>query len=200
MFRRSFTAHSASAPALSAAIAALSLVAAVALAAAPDVAAQDAVALAIAPIPTETEQGTAKVIQKQGDEWVTLREGAGPFICIADDPGADGFHSACYHESLEPYMARGRELTSQGVTGRENVEMRMAEIEAGTLEMPSYAFLHAIYAGEGWSGDMDAVLRHQAVIYTPFATAEDLGLPTSATRGAWLMGAGTANSHVMITP
>ena len=187
MSRRSFAALAALIPVLS-------------IAAPTDVAAQDAIALAIAPIPTETEQGTAKVIQKQGDDWVTLREGPGPFICVADDPGADGFHSACYHESLEPYMARGRELTSQGITGRDNVEMRMAEIEAETLEMPSYAILHAIYAGEGWSGDMDAVLRHQAVIYTPFATAEDLGLPTSATRGAWLMGGGTANSHIMITP
>ncbi|MCY3700892.1 MAG: hypothetical protein OXH46_14835 [Gemmatimonadetes bacterium] len=191
MFRRSFTAFALTAAALS--VAALSVVAA-------DLTAQDAVALAVAPIPTETEQATAKVIQKQGDEWVTLREGAGPFICVADDPAADGFHSACYHTSLEPYMARGRELTSQGTTGRPNVEQRMAEIEAGTLEMPSYAFLHAIYAAEGWSGDMDAVQRHQAVIYTPFATAEDLGLPTRATRGAWLMGAGTANAHVMITP
>ena len=187
MLRRSFTALA-------------TLIPVATLAAAHDVAAQDAVALAIAPIPTEAEQATAKVIRKQGDEWVTLREGAGPFICIADDPAVDGFHSACYHESLETYMARGRELTAQGVTGRENVEMRMAEIEAGTLEMPSYAFLHSIYAPEGWSGDMEAVQRRQSVIYTPFATGEDLGLPTVATRGAWLMGAGTANAHVMITP
>lgn len=165
-----------------------------------EAAAQDAIALAVAPIPTEAEQATAKVIRKQGDEWVTLREGAGPFICVADDASDDRFHTACYHESLEPYMARGRELTAQGIAGRENVEMRMAEIEAGTLEMPAYAFLHAIYAAEGWSGDMDAVQRHQTVIYTPFATADDLGLPTTATRGAWLMGAGTANAHVMITP
>ena len=92
---------------------------------------------------------------------MTLREGAGPFICIADDPGADGFHTACYHESLEPYMARGRELTAQGTTGRPNVEQQDGEIEAGTLEMPGYAFLHAIYAAEGWSGDMDAVQRHR---------------------------------------
>ncbi len=176
------------------------LIPALLTAAAPDAAAQDAIALAVAPIPSETEQATAKVIRKQGNEWVMLREGAGPFICIADDPGADGFHSACYHESLEPYMARGRELTSRGVTGRENVETRMAEIEAGTLEMPSYAFLHAIFAADGWSGDMDAVQRHHSVIYTPFATAEDLGLPTRATRGAWLMAGGTANSHIMITP
>lgn len=166
----------------------------------PEAAAQDAVALAVAPIPSDAEQASAQVIGRQGAEWVTLREGSGPFICIADDPGAEGFHTACYHRSLEPYMARGRELTAQGISGRENVEMRMAEIEAGTLEMPSYAFLHAIYAAEGWAGDMETVRRHQSVIYTPFATAEDLGLPTVATRGAWLMGAGTANAHVMITP
>ena len=187
MLRRSFTALAALIPALS-------------IVAAAEVTAQDAVELAVAPIPSESEQAGARVIQKQGSEWVTLRDGTGSFICIADEAGDDRFHTACYHESLEPYMARGRELTAQGVTGRDNVEMRMAEIEAGTLEMPSYAFLHAIYAAEGWSGDMDAVQRRQSVIYTPFATAEELGLPTVATRGAWLMGAGTANAHVMITP
>ncbi|WP_419949423.1 hypothetical protein [Candidatus Palauibacter sp.] len=182
------------------AIALAAVIPALSIAAVAEVAAQDAIALAIAPIPSESEKAGARVIRKQGSEWVTLREGTGTFICVADDPGTDGFHTACYHESLETYMARGRELTAQGITGRENVEMRMAEIEAGTLEMPSYAFLHSIYAAEGWSGDMDAVQRRQSVIYTPFATAEDLGLPTVATRGAWLMGAGTANAHVMITP
>ena len=191
MFRQSITALAATAAGLS--VAALSVAVA-------DLSAQDAIALAVAPIPSETEQATAKVIQKQGDAWVTLHEGSGSFICIADDPAVDGFHSACYHASLDPYMARGRELTSRGTTGRPNVEQRMAEIEAGTLEMPSYAFLHSIYAAEGWSGDMEAVERHQSVIYTPFATAEELGLPTRARRGAWLMAAGTANAHVMITP
>lgn len=170
------------------------------LAGADRVAAQDAIALAVAPLPSESQAAAAKVIQKQGMEWVTLREGSGNFICIADDPTDDRFHSVCYHTSLEPYMARGRELTAAGTTGRPNVEMRLSEIEAGTLEMPDYAMLHQIFGPGGWAGDMEADIQNVTVIYTPFATGEDLGLPTRATRGAWLMGAGSANAHVMITP
>ncbi len=178
--------------------------AALALAASVDgaatVAAQDAVALAVAPLSSEGEQATAKVIQKQGSEWVTLREGSGAFICIADDPGDERFHSSCYHASLDPFMARGRELAGQGVDRRESLQRRVDEIEAGTLEMPNYALLHSIFADDGWSGDMEAVNAHFSVIYTPFATAEDLGLPTSRVAGAWLMASGQANAHIMITP
>ncbi|WP_419161272.1 hypothetical protein [Candidatus Palauibacter sp.] len=187
MFRRSLTALTALIPAL--------LIAAPA-----ELAAQDAIALAVAPLPSAGEQAGAKVIRKQGSEWVTLREGTGMFICIADDASDDRFHSSCYHKSLEPYMARGRELAAGGATGGESVQTRIAEIEAGTLEMPSYAFLHSIFAAEGWSGDMEAVQAHFSVIYTPFAKAEDLGLPTERTNGAWLMASGMANSHIMITP
>ncbi len=176
------------------------LVAALLIAGSTGLSAQEAVALAIAPLSSEGEAAGAKVIQKQGGEWVTLREGSGVFICIADDPSDERFHSSCYHESLEPYMARGRELTASGVTGGDNVETRVGEIEAGTLEMPSYAFLHSIFAPNGWSGDMSAVQAHFSVIYTPFAKAEDLGLPTSRASGAWLMASGEANAHIMITP
>ena len=33
---------------------------------------------------------------------VTLRAGDNELVCLADDPQAEGFSAACYHESLEP--------------------------------------------------------------------------------------------------
>src|SRR6266566_334068 len=55
---------------------------------------------------------------------VTLREGKNHLICLASDPAKNTFESACYHRDLEPYMARGRELLAQKVTGRDRNDVR----------------------------------------------------------------------------
>ena len=34
--------------------------------------------------------------------------------CLANSPGVDRWHVACYHRSLEPFMARGHELRAAG--------------------------------------------------------------------------------------
>src|SRR5689334_4565905 len=50
----------------------------------------------------------AKVLGYSGSvhRLVTLREGKGPFTCLATDPAKKEFHVACYHNSMEPFMAR----------------------------------------------------------------------------------------------
>jgi len=58
-------------------------------------------------------------------------------ICLADNPADSTFHVACYHESLEPFMARGRALRASGVTGEQVDTVRFREIRAGTLTMPA---------------------------------------------------------------
>jgi hypothetical protein len=37
-----------------------------------------------------------------------LREGRNSLVCLADNPSREGFEVACYHEALEPFMARRR--------------------------------------------------------------------------------------------
>ena len=44
----------------------------------------------------------------------TLREGTNELTCLADRPDDEQFHVACYHNSLEPYMAHGRALRQEG--------------------------------------------------------------------------------------
>ncbi len=158
-----------------------------------------AIALAVAPLPEESDRAAATVIEVKDNVATVLREGSGSFICITDTPGDRRFHAACYHQSLEPYMARGRELRTEGVDGAENVAQRVEEIQTGTLEMPPYAMLHQIFADADWDGDSETA-NHIAVIYTPFASASDLGLPTRRVAGPWLMNAGEPNAHIMITP
>ncbi len=43
-------------------------------------------------------------------EFIVLRKGENEMVCLADDPAQSGLNVSCYHKSLDPFMARGREL------------------------------------------------------------------------------------------
>ena len=137
---------------------------------------------------------------------VTLRQGSNHLICLADRPGDERFQIACYQEALEPYMARGRELRSQGVTGPDSINRRHEEIEAGTLFMPSAPA--AVYTLGGDLEIFDPATgeisggRSIYALYTPYETEVSTGLSTTpASPGApWIMRPGTPTSHIMVTP
>ncbi|MGH7471050.1 MAG: hypothetical protein ACRENP_24130 [Longimicrobiales bacterium] len=132
---------------------------------------------------------------------VTLRQGKNTFICLADDPSDERFHVACYHDSLEPFMLRGRELRAQGVTNVDSA--RYAEIDNGKLKMAKgpAALYSLTAAGKPAADGTSPNPRSLYVIYVPFATAETTGLPTRPEGNSpWLMMPGTAKAHVMFTP
>jgi hypothetical protein len=135
---------------------------------------------------------------------VTLRQGTNDLVCLADDPRDEAFSVACYHKDLEPFMARGRELRAQGVTGKEREERRWKEIDAGTLKMPREPRSLYVLTGTGFDAAAGKVADSYTrwVLYTPYATPESTGLPTKPTvpGGPWLMFPGTAGAHVMISP
>jgi hypothetical protein len=167
----------------------------------PPAAVQIASAILAAP---EERRGDAAVLGYDAEgALVTLREGSNDLICLADNPRKDSFSVACYHRELEPYMARGRELLAQGVTGKKRNDIRWKEIEEGKLAMPREPRTLYVLNGSGFdagSGKVgDPYLRW--VIYVPFATPESTGLSTKPTASApWLMFAGTAGAHIMINP
>lgn len=157
------------------------------------------IAEAVRPAPAPLRPG-ATVLGHVDGELVTLREGEGPMICLADDPAEEGFHVACYHESLEPYMARGRELRLAGVSGRESIARRWEEIEAGSLPFPEHAVLYSLSSRppgeEGGGSDEPMALT---VVYLKGATAEELGVPTNPADGIpWVMFPGKPTAHLMI--
>ncbi len=134
---------------------------------------------------------------------VTLREGTNDVICLADDPKQPSFGVACYHRELEPYMARGRELSAQGVTGKERNTIRWKEIEEGKLKMPREPRTLYVLTGSAYEAATGKVSDAYSrwVIYVPFATPESTGLSTTASPNApWLMYPGTAGAHIMINP
>jgi hypothetical protein len=164
------------------------------------------IAAAVLALPQEF-RGDARVLGYQAGrrELVALREGKGPFTCLASDPAAQQFHVACYHQSLEPFMARGRALRASGVTGDRVDTLRFAEVRARKLAMPTHAA--ALYSLFGAADAYDAATntvrdaRTLYVIYMPGATAASTGLSTRPSPGTpWLMFPGTPKAHIMFQP
>lgn len=160
------------------------------------------IAEAIAPAPAPLRDG-ASVLGWRSGERVWLREGEGPLVCLADDPTEEGFHVACYHRDLEPYMALGRRLRAEGRTPAEVREARLEAVRSGALALPPGPT--ALYSLTGPEGSFDPAsgaapeARGLFVLYVPGATGETLGLPEGPTEGPWLMGAGTPFAHVMVS-
>jgi hypothetical protein len=174
------------------------------IAAAADVpSAQVQIAGAVLAAPMELREGAAVLGYDAQGGRVQIREGKNELICLATDPTKTAFNVACYHKDLEPFMARGRELLAQKVTGARRNEIRFKEMEDGKVPMPKEP--RTLYVLTGTSFDsasgkvQDAYLRW--VIYVPFATPESTGLSTKASDSApWLMSPGTAGAHIMINP
>lgn len=164
------------------------------------------VASALAPLPAEF-RASATVLRWTAP-WVTapLRPGGGPMICLADNPHVEGFHVACYHRDLEPFMARGRALRAAGTTARAAVDsIRFAEVASGALPMPAAGMLWQLTGGwdavDPATGAITGTMRPLYVVYLPGATAESTGLPLTAAPGTpWLMSPGTPSAHIMFVP
>jgi len=163
------------------------------------------VASAVLPLPTEfREQARVLGYRAGSSKLVVLREGKGPFTCLASDPAVTRFHVACYHESLEAFMARGRALRAAGTTGAKVDSVRFAEVKSGRLVMPHHA---ALYSLTGPAGSYDVAsnsvkgARPLIVIYIPGATETSTGLSAKPAEGTpWIMFPGTPKAHIMFVP
>jgi len=161
------------------------------------------IAAAVLAAPADLRDGAAVLGYNPQGELVRLREGKNELICLGNDPSKTAFSVACYHKDLEPYMARGRELAAQKLSGQKRNEIRWKEVAEGKLTLPREPRTLYVLTGAGFdagSGKVtDAYLRW--VIYLPFATPESTGLSTKPSDGApWLMYPGTAGAHIMINP
>lgn len=161
-----------------------------------------------ATLPLPEEQRDAAMVYGYDTEgkMVVLREGTNNMVCLADDPDKEGIYVSCYSKKLDPFMARGRELSAKGTPEMEKREIRRKEAEAGTLELPDAPSMTYIYSGSEENYDRstgelkDGHFRY--VIYIPYATTESTGLPDRphVPGMPWLMDPGTHRAHIMITP
>ncbi len=138
-------------------------------------------------------------------EFIVLKNGDNNMVCVADDPGQKGFNVACYYKDLDAFMARGRELKSQGKNFQEIFDIREEEVKAGKLIIPQGSGLYVLSGGdEVYNTETGEVTgaHLRSVVYIPFATSESTGLPLkpAAPGMPWIMDPGTHRAHIMITP
>jgi hypothetical protein len=161
------------------------------------------IAAATLAAPAELKDGAKVLGYNANGELVTLREGKNEMICLASDPAKTAISVACYHKDLEPYMARGRELIAQKVTGQKRNDIRWKEIADGKLALPREPRTLYVLTGTAFDANTKTVANSYLrwVIYVPYATPESTGLSTKSSDSApWLMSAGTAGAHIMINP
>ena len=167
--------------------------------------AEQQIVAAVLPAPADLRP-TATVLGYRPDgTFSTLRKGSGPLTCLASDPANAEFHVACYHRSLEPFMARGRALRAQGVQRGEVDSVRFREVRSGALRMPRAPAV--LYSLTGKAGSFDPVTgtaksaRSLFVVYVPNATAASLGVSAVPAEGIpWVMFPGTPKAHIMFVP
>ncbi len=108
------------------------------------------IAAAVLAAPTDLREGAAVFGYNAQGQLVKLRGGKNELVCIANDPSKTSFSISCYHKDLEPYMARGRELLAQKITGQQRNEMRWKEVEEGKLSLPREPRTLYVLTGSGF--------------------------------------------------
>jgi hypothetical protein len=163
------------------------------------------IAGAVLPLPAELRDGATVLGYDAAGTLVTLRAGTNDMHCLADDPrDAEGYHVACYHKAMEPFMARGRALRAAGTKGDQVDSVRFREVRNGKLKLPRGAW--SLYSLTGKASGWDATAgtlsgaRPLFVLYMPFATVQSTGVSAKPGKGPWLMFPGTPKAHLMITP
>jgi hypothetical protein len=161
------------------------------------------IAAAVLALPAEMREGATVMGYREAGKLVVLREGKNGMHCLALYVTRPDFHVACYHKSLEPFMARGRALRAEGVKGEQVDSVRFREITSGKLKMPRQGSLYTLTTKkENYDAATGKVSSAGllTVLYIPGATTESIGI-TSQPRadGPWLMFPGTAKAHVMMS-
>ncbi len=139
-------------------------------------------------------------------DFIVLRKGENEMVCLADNPNQPGLSVSCYHKSLDPFMARGRELKKEGKKFQEIFDIRDQEVKSGKLIMPKQPTTLFVFSAdkEKYNPETGEVQDgyERSVIYIPFATAESTGLPTKPVGPGlpWIMDPGTYRAHIMIDP
>jgi hypothetical protein len=163
------------------------------------------IAAAVLAAPESLRAGATVLGYGPDGRLTKLRQGRGQLVCLANDPKGEKFHVACYHRSLEPFMARGRALRAHGVTGDRVDSVRFAEARAGKLRLPRHAAMLYSLSGPRDSFDPATGTASKAqplfVVYLPYATAASTGLSAKPVEGGpWIMHPGTPKAHIMFTP
>lgn len=164
------------------------------------------IAAAVSALPKDHRAGATVLGYRTDGKLGVLRKGTGDMTCLGHNPKDQEFHVACYHNSMEPFMARGRALRASGVTDPQVDTVRFKEVRQGKLPMPKApAAMYQFFGGtfDAATGDVKGA-GALYVIYIPFATSQSTGLSANPSIAGpsvpWIMFPGTPKAHIMYSP
>jgi len=138
----------------------------------------------------------ATVIQWNANyTYQTIKEGTSQLVCWdrSGDPGEAAFSAICTGLGNLDRVAQNRRFAAEGGDPAGTRALVAAADENGTRIMSVF--------GSPWltvSGDNQASARTHTTIAMPGATEASTGFPESGRGGgAWIMGAGTTEAHLM---
>jgi len=181
----------------------LPLLAATLPAQSPIPAAEQQIAAAVLPLPQDLRANATVMGYREAGKLVVLRAGTNGMHCLSLYVTRPDFHVACYHKDLEPFMARGRELRAEGVTGAQVDSVRFREVRDRKLPMPAMGTLYSITTKrenfDAATNKVNGAPGLLAVIYVPNATPQSTGITAQPRAdGPWLMFPGTLKAHIMM--
>jgi hypothetical protein len=161
------------------------------------------IAAAVLPLPVDLRANATVMGYRDAGRLVVLREGTNGMHCLALYVTRPDFHVACYHKDLEPFMARGRELRAQGVSGAQVDSVRFREVREQKLAMPAMGTLYSVTTKkenyDAATNKLTGAPGLLAVIYVPNATPASTGITAQPRQdGPWLMFPGTLKAHIMM--
>ena len=163
------------------------------------------IAAAVSPLPEPLQKGARVLGYDSQGKFMRLRQGTNDMICVADDPTGERFHVACYHKSLEPFMARGRELHALKKSREAIDSVRLRDISSGRYSMPSKpAALYQYFASrdsvDATSG-AEKNAQYLYVDYMPYASEKTTGITENPIPGGpWIMYPTKPWALIMISP
>jgi hypothetical protein len=163
------------------------------------------IATAVLALPEGMRANATVMGWKTPGKLEVLRQGTNGMNCLAQFAVEENFHVSCYHEGLEPFMLRGRQLREQGVRVPEQIDaVRFREVGEGKLKMPAQGALYQLFGTKSsWDSATGKLTgtRSLFVLYMPGATEQSTGLATKAPAGGgpWLMFPGTPKAHLMLS-
>jgi hypothetical protein len=160
------------------------------------------IATAVLALPEGMRPNATVMGWKTAGKLEVLRQGTNGMNCLAQFAVEENFHISCYHEGMEPFMLRGRQLREQGITGAQVDSVRFREVREGKLMVPKQAAMYQLFGTKtSWDPETSKLsgTRSLFVVYIPGATAQSSGLSTAPQQsGPWLMFPGTPKAHIML--
>ena len=160
------------------------------------------IAAAVFALPKDMRDSASVMGYRTKGQLEVLRVGTNGMTCLALFAIQKDFHVACYQESMEPFMARGRELRAQGVDADQVDSVRFREVRSGKIKLPALAIMYQLYGGpssfDPTTGSVTKVSQ-LLLLYMPGATAKSSGLSALPNdNGPWIMFPGTPKAHMML--